>query len=62
MLGVNFTEYVQLDEAASEPPQLPPVTAKSPALAPPMFVPVSVIGPLVALLLTVMFSVFEAVW
>jgi len=39
---------VQIDDAASVPPQFPPVTAKSLALIPPKFVPVSVIGPLVA--------------
>ena len=42
--------------------QLPPVTAKSPALTPPMFAPVSVIDPLVALLFTVRFNVLDAVW
>ncbi len=56
---------MQLDDAASDPlgiGQFPPVTAKSPALAPPMLVPVRVIGPLVALLVTVTLSVLEAVW
>jgi hypothetical protein len=61
MLGVNVTAYVQLDDAANDAPQLPPVTAKSPALPPPMVAPVSVIGPLVARLLTVMLSGLDAV-
>jgi len=61
VLGVNVTAYVQLDKAANELPQLPPVTAKSPGLAPLMLVPVSVIDPPAALLLTVMSTVFEAV-
>ena len=53
---------MQLDDAASVPVQVPPpVTAKSPELAPPMPVPVKVIGPLVAWLVTVMLSVLEAV-
>lgn len=53
---------MQLDDAASDEPQVPPVTAKSPALTPPMFAPVSVIDPVVALLFTVRFNVFDAVW
>ena len=61
MLGVNVTAYVQLDDAASAPLQLPPVTLKSPGLTPPTLAPVNVIDPVAALFVTVTFTVFEAV-
>src|SRR5208337_2309218 len=59
-VGVNLTAIVQLDLAATIDPQVPPVTAKSPAFVPLKLSLTDSGNP--DRLVTVTFSVFDAIF